>query len=60
MWSYKVEVIKQSYDNLDSNMNEYGQDNWEIFKIDELLRTNEESKTGMPMFTFRFYMKKKV
>ena len=60
MWEYKVVLIKEAYDNLDAQMNTFGIEGWEIFKIDELLRTNETTESGVFLFTFRLYMKKKI
>lgn len=60
MWEYKVVLIKDSYENLDAQMNTFGRNYWEIFKIDELLRSNEMTENGEFLFTFRLYMKKKI
>lgn len=60
MWEYKVVSVKHSFNDLNESMNEFGMENWEIFKIDELLRTNEVNENGDFLFQFRLYMKRQT
>ncbi len=61
MWEYKVVTIKKTFDELDECMTEFGMENWEIFKIDELIRVNNEvSAKGSALFHFRLYMKRQI
>ena len=61
MWEYNVVTVKKAFDEISECMTEFGSDNWEIFKIDELIRVNNEvSEKGSTLSHFRLYMKRQT